>query len=50
MEASGVDVFLDHFVEPGFVDGDAALEERLDFLFVDVNACHVNAHLGEACA
>ena len=39
-----------HFVETRFVYGDFAFLERFNFSLVHIDACHIDAHFGKACA
>ena len=48
VQSACVDVALDQLAQPGFVNRYLACEQPFDFRAVDVDACHVDAHFGEA--
>ena len=50
VQASGSGVSGDDFIQAGFVDGQLALFETVDFLRADVHAGDVVADFGEAAA
>ncbi len=49
-QPAGLDVALDHHVEPGFMDGHFAAQQPLDLGRIDVDADHVIADVREARA
>ena len=50
MKAASGDIAVDQFLESGFVNGNFALDELLDFFSVVVDANDVMADLGKASA
>ena len=50
VEAAFALVTEHHFVETRFVYGNFAFLERFNFSLVYIDACHIDAHFGKACA
>lgn len=49
-EAAGFDIAFDQFFEAGFVDGDAASAEHVDFGFVAIDTDHIVSNFSKASA